>query len=181
MITFNNQSQFSAQLSADNQKTAASFRESEKTAAVFEQIFSGSTGIFDYNGAIHKPQINGVELAGDKSASELYLVSENTTAGWNSNPQYLPKQGEICIYTDHTVIVDDRGETVAYPDIKIGDGNSYLIDMPFVSAGTRYALLSALYAHESNTIVHITQEERVFWNNKLNNEVSGETLVFTRN
>ena len=181
MITFNNRSQFTAELTSQNQNTAAAFQESAKTAAVFEQIFAGSTGVIDYNGAIHKPQINGVELAGNKTASELYLVSENTTAGWNSNPQYLPKQGEICIYTDHTVLVDDQGRTVAYPDIKIGDGNSYLIDMPFVSAGTRYALLSALQEHENNHIVHITQAEREFWNAKLNNEVVGEELIFNRN
>lgn len=181
MVTFNNNSQFTAKLSSDSREANATFDSTPRMGASFQQIFSGSTGVIDYNGAIHKPSINGVELIGDKNLADLHIVSENTTAGWNSNPQYLPKQGEICIYTDYTIVQDDMGQTIAYPDIKVGDGNSYLIDLPFVSAGTRYVLLHALSEHENNHIIHITQEEREFWNAKLNYEESGETLVFTRN
>lgn len=143
-----------------------------KTATVLEK---------DYNKLINKPQINGVELIGNKTSQDLYIVSENTTAGWNSTPLYLPKLGEICVYTDHTTVQDDMGHDITYPGIKIGDGNSYLIDMPFVGDDIRYLLLQRIKSHEDNTIVHITQEERVFWNNKLNLDVDDEELILNRN
>lgn len=134
----------------------------------------------DYERLINKPQINGIELSGSKSSQDLYIVSENTTAGWNANPQYLPKRGEICIYTDYTVRQDDLGNTITYPGIKVGDGNSYLIDMPFVGAETRYMLLEQLRIHEENTSIHVTQAEKEFWNNKLNYDISNEELILTR-
>jgi hypothetical protein len=140
----------------------------------------GGGGTVNYENLRNKPRINDVQLIGNKTASDLYLVSENTTSGWNETPQYLPKQGEICIYTDAVVVVDDMGKTVTYPDIKIGDGNAYLINMPFVSAGVRYAILDALGDHIRNTVVHITQEEREFWNNKLNYDMDGEQLILSR-
>ena len=138
-------------------------------------------GTTNYENLRNKPQINGVELVGNKNAVDLSLVSENSTAGWNANPQYLPKPGEICIYTDAVVVTDDLGNTITYPDIKIGDGNTYLIDKPFVTAGVRYTVLNALWEHENNHVIHITQEEREFWNNKLNTDVSGEELILNRN
>ena len=137
----------------------------------------------DYNRLANKPQINGVELVGNKTSQDLYLVSENTTVGWNENPLYLPKRGEICVYTDHTMITDDLGNTFAYPGIKIGDGNAYLIDLPFAGDDIRYEILQQLRAHTSNTAIHITQAEREFWNKKLNYEYDDaeETLILNRN
>ena len=137
-------------------------------------------GVSDYNDLTNKPAINGVTLSGDMSTQDLQIVSENTMAGWNSNPQYLPKKGEICIYTDYMTIQDDMGRDVTYPGIKIGDGNSYLIDMPFVGDETRYLLLRRLQEHENDAVAHVTQQDRDFWNNKLNYDVTGETLILTR-
>lgn len=135
----------------------------------------------DYNTLVNRPSINGVELVGNKSSADLNIVSENTTSGWNSNPQYLPKRGEICVYTDYTTIQDDMGNDITYPGIKVGDGNSYLIDLPFVGADTRYLLIQMIRDHEANTTIHITQAEREFWNDKLNYDVSEEELILTRN
>lgn len=137
-------------------------------------------GASDYNALTNKPSINGVTLSGNMSTQDLQIVSENTTAGWNSNPKYLPKKGEICIYTDYMTIQDDMGNDVTYPGIKIGDGNSYLIDMPFVGDDTRYLLLRRLQEHENDAVVHVTQQDRDFWDNKLNCDVNGETLILTR-
>lgn len=135
----------------------------------------------DYNKLRNKPTINGVELSGDMTSQDLSIVSENTTAGWNSNPQYLPKAGEICIYTDYATIQDDMGNDIVCPGIKIGDGNSYLIDIPFVGTEIRYAVLQSLRQHESNTVIHVSQADRDFWNSKLNYDVSSEELIFNRN
>lgn len=137
----------------------------------------------DYNRLVNKPTINGVEISGDKNSQDYNIVSENTTSGWNENPMYLPKRGEICVYTDYVTQEDDMGNTIVYPGFKIGDGNSYLIDMPFVGAEIRYEILRQLQAHTSNTAIHITQSEREFWNNKLNYEYdeSEEILILNRN
>lgn len=140
-----------------------------------------NTSITDYNSLLNKPQINGVELSGNMSTQDLYIVSENTTEGWNSNPQYLPKQGEICVYTDYATIQDDLGNDIVCPGFKIGDGNSYLIDMPFVDTATRYMLIRRLEEHERNATIHVTPAEKEFWNNKLNYDVENEELILTRN
>jgi len=135
----------------------------------------------DYDRLDNKPQINGVELGGNKTSQDLFIVSENTTAGWNSDPLYLPKSGEICIYTDHATVQDDLGNTIVCPGIKVGDGNSYLIDMPFVGTEIRYEILRRLKLHEENTAIHLMPGEREFWNNKLNYDVSNEELILNRN
>ena len=134
----------------------------------------------DYNQLANKPQINGVTLSGNLTSGDLQIVSENTTSGWNSNPQYLPKKGEICIYTDYYILQDNMGNDVAYPAVKIGDGNAYLIDAPFLGEAERYIILQRLDGHINNSTIHVTPEEKVFWNNKLNYNVVDEELILTR-
>lgn len=88
-----------------------------------------------------------------------------STATWNSKPKTLSKAGFIYIYSDYR---DGK------PAIKIGDGKAYLIDLPFTD--------DEFVNHINNTVIHITQEERDKWNNKvrcyidLNNE---NRLIFT--
>ena len=81
-----------------------------------------------------------------------YIASTET---WNSQPELVAKKNVVYIYTDHHM--DKHGRPV--PGFKVGDGLSYLIDMPF------------------------TNEEREFWNNKVTtiiSEVDNEELIFTR-
>lgn len=136
--------------------------------------------VTDYEGLRNKPQINGVTLSGNVTSQDLYLVSENTTAGWNENPLYLPKAGEICVYTDRTTVVDDQGHEITFSGIKIGDGNAYLIDLPFVGDDTRYMILQRIQQHEANAAIHVSPEDRSFWNNKLNYDVAEEELILNR-
>ncbi len=95
------------------------------------------------------------------------LVSENTTAGWASMPLYVPKDGEFCIYSDTH-------------ELKIGDGQVPIVDLPFVGHGEATAVSIALAAHAGNMSVHVSQEDRDCWNNKVDVGVAGEQLVFTR-
>lgn len=179
MIWFNTNATFKAEFTSDTSLVSAAFSSPDQFNSVMENITKVSTG--NYEDLANKPQINGVSLTGNQSSQDLYLVSENTTAGWNSNPMYLPKKGEICVYTDYTTVTDDQGRTITYPEIKIGDGNSYLIDLPLASASARYFLMNKLQEHIDDTSVHIQPGERQFWNNKLNYDVSGEDLILTRN
>lgn len=93
----------------------------------------------------------------------------NTTAYWNSRPTLIAKRGYIYIYSDYK---QSEGENIA--GIKIGDGTSYLIDMPFID--------KPLDDHIADTVHHITNTEREFWNNKVRCFIDPENiekLVFT--
>ena len=58
-----------------------------------------------------------------------------TSEYWNSKTNMISQAGYIYIYSDyHTEIIN--GETYNVPAIKVGDGTSYLIDLPFVSGGS---------------------------------------------
>lgn len=107
-------------------------------------------------------------------------VRRDTTENWNSAIGFVPAAGEIIIYTDYKK-VDRDGVLVDEPGIKIGSGNGYVQDLAFVGEATANELMK----HINDATRHISQQERIRWNNKLNvddeEEVIGETLVFNRN
>ncbi len=119
----------------------------------------GSTN--DYDQLDNRPQINGITLTGNKSLSDLNISSENTESGWASMPTYVPKQGEVCLYSD-------TGR------IKIGDGAAAIADLPYIG-------LQDLNQHVQDTTIHVTAAKKAFWDAKLNYSVSGEVLTFNRN
>lgn len=125
-------------------------------------------GTRNYNLLDNKPSVNGVVLIGDTTIADLGIVSENTLEGWGNNPSYVPKLGEICLYSDAN-------------KIKVGDGVVSIVDLPFVDGGSSDAIIDTLHGHISNNVVHISQSEREFWNAKLNYGIIGEELVFNRN
>ena len=93
----------------------------------------------------------------------------NTTAGWNEQGMLVSKTNTLYIYTDYQVI---DGDTIA--GIKVGDGNAYLIDLPFTD--------KALMNHIADNTRHITNSEREFWNNKVRCYYAGtDQLIFTTN
>ena len=100
-------------------------------------------------------------------------VYSDTTAHWNEQREYIAEKDKIYVYVDYKTI---DGKPV--PGIKMGDGTSYLIDMPFVAGNS-----TVLDEHIRNKIVHITQDEREFWNNKVTCYVSPadhERLIFSK-
>jgi len=95
-----------------------------------------------------------------------------TTATWNSKPQLISLKGYIYIYSDYRQ--NENQQNIA--SMKIGDGTSYLIDMPFTD--------ELLYNHVANNVIHITAEERNFWNNKIRcyiDPLNEQNLIFTTN
>lgn len=105
--------------------------------------------------------------SGEPVPSAPGLISENTTDGWAAMPLYVPKDGEFCIYSD-------------IHELKIGDGQVPIVDLPFVGHHETQAVNDALMQHINNTAVHVTQDDRDFWDAKLNCGTAGETLIFTR-
>lgn len=93
-----------------------------------------------------------------------------TTAEWNATPALISQKNIFYIYTDYQQT--EQGKNI--PGIKVGDGTSYLIDLPFVD--------SMMLDHINNSTIHITAQQRQFWNNKVRcyySEVENEKVIFT--
>ena len=110
-------------------------------------------------------------------------ISDNihygTTEYWNSQSTLIGENNHIYVYTDYTTITSN-GEIKNVPNIKIGDGNAYLIDNPFVTT----SIEDLLQSHIGDSIKHITDDERSLWNGKVTCYLSAadnETIVFTTN
>ena len=83
----------------------------------------------------------------------------------------------LIVYVDYQSYQDEQGHMVYVPGFKIGDGNAYLIDKPFVGEADS----KLLREHLEDTGLHIQPGEREFWNNKLNYiEPDNDLLIFTR-
>ena len=114
-----------------------------------------------------------------KKQVKLYA---DTTAGWDAQRSLIAEKNAIYIYTDHgTASGTDGGQegSTAVPGVKIGDGTSFLIDMPFVADD----IAAALSLHMGDAGTHVSAEERRFWNNKVTAYLDGydpETLVLSK-
>ena len=120
-------------------------------------------------------------------------IKHDTTENWNNAVGFIPLPGEIIVYDDYevkTYTVEEYGEmitkTALIPNIKIGTGNAYVQDLAFVDEKTKAILME----HINNQDIHVTIQEKLFWNNKVNiddayaqihQELEDETLIFNRN
>lgn len=120
---------------------------------------------------------------------ESCIARRATTSEWDALRGFVPSAGELIVYTDHEIVsreIDGETREVFVPAIKVGDGMAYVQDLPFVDDGLRLLIMT----HINNTDVHVTAEDRSFWNNKINvedshdiilGELENETLVLNRN
>ncbi len=120
-------------------------------------------------------------------------IKHDTTENWNNAIGFIPLPGEIIVYDDYevkTYTVEEYGETVTktalIPNIKVGTGNAYVQDLAFVDEKTRDILMTHINDHD----IHVTLQEKIFWNNKINiddsedvihDELLEEMLVLNRN
>ena len=113
-----------------------------------------------------------------KKETEKNLVYQsNTTEDWNERLGFISEKNVLYIYTDYRVIEKD-GEEILLPGLKVGDGKSYLIDLPFLNSTSD--IDQVMIDHINNNVIHISAEERAFWNNKLNYQLQDEILVLNR-
>ena len=108
----------------------------------------------------------------------------DTTQHWNEARGFIPLGGEVIIYTDYKIIqkeIDGERKNVFVPGIKIGDGQTYVQDLPFIDTELRDKIME----HINNENIHVTLQEKLFWNNKLNvndnMELVDGALVLNRN
>lgn len=108
-------------------------------------------------------------LAMAEEASNKVLV--DTKENWNSQSSLIAEENIVYVYSNQY-----ERDGLNIPGFKIGDGTSYLIDMPFND--------DVMSRHILDTTRHITAEERAFWNNKITcylNASDLEDLVLTKN
>lgn len=78
-------------------------------------------------------------FSGQTSAIQTIVSNEAhiyyaTTSQWGSSPLVATTRGALYIYSDYrTAIID--GNIVTVPGIKVGDGTTYVNDLPFIDAG----------------------------------------------
>ena len=100
----------------------------------------------------------------------------NTTEYWRSRTGFIPARGALVVYTDRFRTKD--GQDI--PGLKIGDGDAYVPDLPFVGGDMDPALVRQLEEHLLDTAAHVSLAERTRWNSKLNCGVDGTTLILNR-
>ena len=86
----------------------------------------------------------------------------DTTANWATKTSLVSAANVFYIYTDYQTITQGSS-TINIAGVKIGDGNAYVVDLPFVT---------------------VSQAEKEFWNNKVRcymdtTFVNSENLIFT--
>lgn len=106
---------------------------------------------------------NGISLVDEYGVADVsgavgtVKVYRGTTQAWDSQVSLVSELNAIYIYSDHDTYDDED-----LPAIKIGDGTSFLIDMPFITDHT-----SELLNHLADGDIHVTIQEKTFWNNKV--------------
>lgn len=110
-------------------------------------------------------------------------LKRDTTQRWNNARGFIPLEGEIIIYSDYTSVekeMDGETTTVLVPGLKVGDGRTYVQDLPFIDDELRNIVLS----HVNNENIHVTLNEKQKWWDKLNvndhSEVIDGSLIFNR-
>lgn len=99
-------------------------------------------------------------------------ILSNTCEGWNSQISIISEVNTVYVYTDLHQIIRE-GEVYNVPGLKVGDGTTYLIDLPFTD--------EVFYEHIDDSNIHVTAEEKAFWNSKVRPviEAGSENLVLT--
>ena len=108
--------------------------------------------------AYHEAYINGVELIGNKTSDDLHIVACKTSAEWAALTTLVSMPGEVYVYSDGGT--DAQGNPI--PMIKVGDGNAYVVDLPFTTA----------------IDFRITQADIDNWNGKVSVRIEGDRLIF---
>lgn len=102
----------------------------------------------------------------------VYLIGviyDDTTAHWQEQLNFVPKKGAVVIYSDYATV---DGKFV--PNMKIGDGTTYVVDLPFISDDLR----AEVEAHILNSATHVSAADRASWDNKVTCEVVDLNTIY---
>lgn len=108
----------------------------------------------------------GIVDVGTTLINNTTVVLRATTEYWDSKRDLVSQRNVFYLYLDHISHVNERGELVYTPGLKIGDGLAYLIDLPFIE--------------NSEIFIKASDVER--WDNKWRGYMAPsnpENLIFT--
>lgn len=106
------------------------------------------------------------------------IYESKTVEEWNSDKDLISQKGTLYIYSNYKIVNDQEDNEIFLPGIKLGDGKAYLIDLPFLNTD---AFNEQILDHINNKIIHVSLDDRRFWNNKLNLvQPESQTLVLNR-
>ena len=90
-----------------------------------------------------------------------------TKAEWDAQAGLISEANKLYVYTDYST--DGSGNNLA--GIKVGDGDAYLIDMPFID--------EVYFNHIQNSSIHVTAGDKLRWDEAVNCYYSsGDILTF---
>lgn len=106
------------------------------------------------------------------------IYYSKTKQEWNSDIYFISQANVLYIYSNYKTVIQD-GEEILLPGFKMGDGKTYLIDLPFLNDNS---IEDTLLDHINDNIIHVSLDDRNFWDNKLNLELElqNETLILNR-
>lgn len=108
------------------------------------------------------------------------IYYSKTTQQWNSDISFISQKNVLYLYMDYKTIEKD-GSEVFIPGLKIGDGTTYLVDLPFLNDVSDFN--QQILDHINNLSIHVSAADRIFWNNKLNLsqlQLDNENLILNR-
>ena len=79
-----------------------------------------------------------------------------------------PELGQLVIFTDLYKRTNSEGVEITSAGIKVGDGNTKIEQLPFID----WFYLD----HINDKNIHVTAEQKTFWDNKITCKVDDETL-----
>ena len=95
-----------------------------------------------------------------------------TTAYFEGVKTTVPPKGQLVIFSDLRSIEitnsDSSKSTITSAGIKVGDGEKTIEQLPFIDW--------FYWDHINDKNIHVTSEQKKFWNNKITCKVDDETL-----
>lgn len=110
----------------------------------------------------------------DHLLADVPHILYKTASEWDEDTDAVSEENVIYVYTDY-ISITISGQTVYYPGIKVGNGESLIVDLPFIGE-------YRLNQHIADTVMHITANERADWNNKVSvstDSTDNKMLVFS--
>lgn len=108
----------------------------------------------------------------------ILTYESRTVEEWNNDKNLISQKGILYIYSNYKIINDQEDNKIFLPGIKLGDGKAYLIDLPFLNTDT---FDEQILDHINNEVIHVSLDDRRFWNNKLNLvQPESQTLILNR-
>lgn len=140
------------------------------------QTISGSTSISRTSGSITSLHTVSGSINLPKVLDRTAIHYDYTEA-WNAHPEIISEVGNLYIYRDYKQVENPDGTITDIPAIKIGDGTSYLIDMPFVATGDDEDFID----HINNWSIHVSGPDRTNWDQKVSANVdeAEENLILS--